>query len=349
MMIIRSFLSSLFLATPLWADAPTERIRALLAEIPADAFGDTVEVIEWGDPRAFGPVALGNGASPETAALAAFGRGLPGDIAELGLTLFRDMEASTGLAPDAVTQTLFLRGPTGEIMVFGIDPGAETDMAAALPGHAYALDRDRLSQPVWARGPDNGMDMAFLDRSNPFGGRTGRSGRIAITPGQVIYAPAWPQIEAALSPEEGPRLSEAPQAQSLLAALDTMAVDALVSVRVFPGLGDQWGSPALLLADAVRGGADAGIMGLVVPEGTAADDFARRIEENWAGRPSPGHQKTYATLTGAVPTVTPHTGGPLDVVTLSLDLADETEFANEAADLLGLIYLYGDLPTLTAE
>ncbi|NBD30064.1 MAG: hypothetical protein GVY31_08500 [Alphaproteobacteria bacterium] len=347
-MLFRAILAALVLAAPAHADAPTDRMRALLADIPADALGDTVEVIEWGDPRAFGPVALGNGASPETAALAAFGRGLPGDLAELGLILLGEMEASTGLAPDAVTQTLFLRGPAGEITVFGIEAGAETGMAAALPGQGYALDRDRLSQPVWARGPDSGMDMAFREPSNPFGGRTGRSGRIAITPGQVVYAPAWPQIEAALSPD-GPRLSEAPQPQSLLAALDTLAVDALVSVRVFPGLGDQWGSPALLLADAVRGGADTGIMGLVVPEGTAADDFARRIAENWASRASPGHQTTYATLAGAVPAVTPHTGGALDVVTITLDLADETEFANEAADLLGLVHLYGDLPTLTAE
>jgi hypothetical protein len=260
-------------------------VAAMLSRIPRDAVApDKIFELQYGRPETGVSALLSLSDDTTAARLFGTGRGLPRDIAEFLMVQMDGARALVGFDMTDIRESASLTLDGTLMTLYRFDPGIGDRLGPALDALGYARD-DRDGLPVWARGEDFAFDMAHRNPANPFGGRLGRWGRVALDGDLVAWSPAWAPVEGFAAGRPG--MAEHPQVAALIDLLDRPEAGrgTLIAARFILDPAQGFGSPAVMSVDMADGADDVALFAFVVPPDQSAGDMAARAEWHWHNTP----------------------------------------------------------------
>lgn len=365
-----------------WAHAQdrADRLAELMAYVPASLLrpepGLGVYFHDIGAARiavSRTPTAMLDAALSDRMLMSAFLRfaTMPGDMAgSVALGVGGEWQSRVGFGPDRIAAMLTVEDLPTQLTLLQMRDSA--DLTAAKRA-LLALGYESLQMGEWTavwQGEDFAMDLSQRDSANPFGGRLGRSARIATDESVLAYSPSWAPIEAVVD-GPNPSLSDLPTIAGLLDALndprfgDAFVVQATVLPVPWPSFdpsGDTRldGVPAQdptvglppwqigMLADLSTGAVDYAIAAIVYSDRATAESVAEPLLTSWRDQRSHDADATFAELTGGTAETYIVGDGP-SVLVLVIERSmvdDEDTQRNLAYHALMNAYFRGDLSIL---
>jgi len=270
---------------PALAQDGASAVTEMFSSIPLDAVEpDRLFEVQYGNPESGALALLSATDDPKAARLYGTGRGLPPEIAELLLMQMKGAKALVGFDMTDIRESAAVTQQGLLITLYRFDPDIRDVVGPALDSLGYDRD-DRSGMPIWARGADFAFDLANGNVANPFGGRLGRWGRVAVDRNVVAWSPAWAPIEAFAAGRTGMALH--PQIAALIDVLDKPLEGngVLIGARFMIDPNLRTGSPAVMTADMASGGDDMALLAVVMPPEHTAGDLSELVEWNWHNVP----------------------------------------------------------------
>lgn len=280
-------------------------VAGMLSRIPFDAVDpDQLFQVQYGSPEKGFSTLLIEFDSLEAKRIQSTARGLPPEIAELLLMQSKGAKALVGFDMTDIRESASISQQGLLMTLYRLDPGIDDAVGPALDALGYDRN-DRSGMPVWARGEDFALDMANRNTANPFGGRLGRWGRVAVDNDLVAWSPAWAPIDGFASGQRA--VASHPQIAALLGVLDQPQTEngTLLNARFIIDPKLRTGSPAVMTTDMVSGKDDMALLAVVVPPEHNVDALSERVEWNWHNVPMRG-------VNGPV-TFSDHFGGAVEI------------------------------------
>ncbi|MEQ9815553.1 MAG: hypothetical protein RLO50_22465 [Azospirillaceae bacterium] len=328
------------------AQQRSDGLRAMLAHLPAELF----ETGEWADIyyTDIGAARVGVARDAEMMLEAMIedgyvghymrAMGLPHEMtSSFGLGLDGQWQPLIGFGPQDIARSLTWAALPAQISLLEMASTADFDvMAETLQANDYTAEERGDWTMLWWGEDDMRINLDALNPANPFGGRLGRSSRLALQAPYLSYAPAWPLIDRVVG---GPDRTAAdlPALSALLDVLDDQRFGEtrLVNVMVLPvQLADvempgappaELGIPRWrvgLFADLSTGTTDHGIAAFAYDSAKDASDAAAAIEAAWNDPGSPGFHEAHRTAgTGTVYVTSAGDGVSVAVLAIERDMA----------------------------